>query len=117
MNQNLYFKTSKFDSARQLSGYVYSQLQHLSFETEKPIESEYMFTINSKFNGTDIDIFMGKNDEESDIPLWQIWAEQRVSLFKKLFSKHDEEIEMLVREKLEILVKSIHDASSVEWGI
>ncbi|MBQ4810266.1 hypothetical protein J8M20_02915 [Pseudoalteromonas luteoviolacea] len=117
MNQNLYFKTRKFDSARQLSNYMYLMLKNLSLEPEQPVDSEYMFIISTKFKGTKIDIFMGKNDEESDIPLWQIWAEERVSLFKKMFSKPNEEIEILLRAKLELLVKSIDDVSSVEWGI
>lgn len=117
MNQNLYFKTSKFNSTHQLADYVYSALQRLGFEPDQPIDSEYVFIIYSKFNGTEVDIFLGKNDEESDIPLWQIWAQQRVSLFKRLFSKPNQEIEMLVSAKLEMLVKNIDGVSSVEWGI
>ncbi|MCG7537282.1 hypothetical protein [Pseudoalteromonas sp. OOF1S-7] len=117
MNQNLYFQTNKFDSSKELAEYMYSELEKLGFEPDEPIDSEYMFSIVANVNGVTVDIFMGKNDEETEIPLWQIWPEQRVPFLKKLFGKADRTVETKVKGKLETIVKSIDGVSAVEWGI
>ena len=117
MNQNLYFKTSKFDSSKELADYVYSELSNLSLAPNEPVDSDYMFSIAAYVDGVVVDIFMGKNDEETEIPLWQVWPEQRVPFLKKLFGKVDRTAELKVKNNLETIVKSIEGVSSVEWGI
>jgi hypothetical protein len=117
MNQNLYFQTSKFDSSEELAEYVCSECTKLNLNPSKPIDSDYMFSFETNLDGMIVDIFMGKNDEETDTPLWQIWPEQRVPFLKKLFGKADRTAESKVKEKLEAIVKSIDGVSAVEWGI
>ena len=117
MNQNLYFKTNKFDSSKELADYVYSELTKLSFDPNEPVDSDYMFSIEANVEGVAVDIFMGKNDEETQIPLWQIWPEQRVPFLKKLFGEAYRTAEIKVKSKLETIVKSIEGVSAVEWGI
>jgi len=117
MNQNLYFKTSKFGSPKELADYVYSELSKLSLAPNEPIDSDYMFSIAAHMDEVVVDIFMGKNDEETEIPLWQIWPEQRVPFLQKLFGKVDRTAELKVKDNLESIVKSIEGVSSVEWGI
>ena|GEM_PF-2439375 len=117
MNQNLYFQTNKFDSSKELADYVYSELTKLSLDSSEPVDSGYMFSIEANVDGIFVDIFMGKNDEKTQIPLWQIWPEQRVPFLKKLFGKADRTAELKVKSKLEKIVKSINGVSAVEWGI
>jgi hypothetical protein len=117
MNQNLYFQTNKFDSSKELADYVYSELTKLSLDSSEPVDSGYMFSIEANVDGIFVDIFMGKNDEKTQIPLWQIWPEQRVPFLKKLFGKVDRTAELKVKSKLEKIVKSINGVSAVEWGI
>ncbi|WP_441004592.1 hypothetical protein [Pseudocolwellia agarivorans] len=117
MNQNLYFKTDKFDSSKILAEYVYSELKKLSFNPQEPIDSDYMYSIEINVEGDFVDIFMGKNDEVTVVPLWQIWPEQRVPFLKKIFGKADRSAEFKVKEQLETIIKNIDGVSAVEWGI
>ena len=117
MNQNLYFKTDKFDSSKTLAEYVYSELKKLSFNPQEPIDSDYMYSIEINVEGDFVDIFMGKNDEETVVPLWQTWPEQRVPFLKKIFGKADRSAEFKVKEQLETIIKNIDGVSAVEWGI
>jgi len=117
MNQSLYFKTEKFDSSKALAEYVHSELKKLSFNPQEPIDSDYMYTIETNIKGNFVDIYMGKNDEETVVPLWQIWPEQRVPFLKKIFGKTDKSVEFKVKEQLETIIKNIDGVSAVEWGI
>lgn len=117
MNQNLYFKTNEFGSAKELASYVYTELQKLNFVPKDPIDSDYMFSIEIEIDGVKLDIYLGKNDEETDIPLWQIWPEQRVSLFKRIFGNVDKSSETRVKGELETIISNIKGVSGVEWGI
>jgi len=117
MNQNLYFKTTKFDSSSALAEYVFSELKKYNLSPQEPVNSDYMFSIETKVEDTYVHIYMGKNDEVSDIPLWQIWPEQRVSFICKIFGKVDKSPELLVKDKLESIVKNIDGVSAIEWGI
>lgn len=117
MNQNLYFKTNEFGSAKELASYVYTELQKLNFAPKDPIDSDYMFSIEIEIEGVKLDIHLGKNDEETDIPLWQIWPEQRVSLLKRIFGNADRSAETRVKGELETIISKIKGVSDVEWGI
>ena len=117
MNQSLYFKTSKFVSPKELADYVYAELSKLSLAPNEPIDSDYMFSIKTHVDEVVVDIFLGKNDEETELPLWQIWPEQRAPFLKKLFGKVDRTAELKIKDNLESIVKSIEGVSSVEWGI
>lgn len=117
MSDNLYFKSTKFESNKSLSDYVFSELKSLDLEPEPPIDSDYMFSIGLNIDGAIIDIFLGKNDEESEISIWQIWPEQRISFFKKLFRKIDISPERKARNIVEKIVKNIEGVSDVEWSI
>ena len=117
MNQNLYFKTNEFGSAKELACYVHTELQKLNFAPKKPIDSDYMFSIEIESDGVKLDIYLGKNDEETDIPLWQIWPEQRVSMLKRIFGSVDKSAETRVKFELETIISNIQGVSDVEWGI
>ncbi|KFZ38773.1 hypothetical protein HR45_05000 [Shewanella mangrovi] len=117
MNQNLYFKTNEFGSAKELASYVHSELQKLNYAAKNPIDSDYMFSIEIEIDGVKLDIYLGKNDEETDIPLWQIWPEQRISLFKRIFGNADKSAETRVKSELETIISKIKSVSDVEWGI
>lgn len=117
MNQNLYFKTNEFGSAKELASYVHTELQKLNFAPKDPIDSDYMFSIEIEIDGVKLDIYLGKNDEETDIPLWQIWPEQRVSLLKRIFGKVDKSAEIRVKSGLESIISNIRGVIDVEWGI
>ena len=117
MNQNLYFKTNDFGSGKELASYVYTELQKLNFAPKDPIDSDYMSSIEIEIEGVKLDIYLGKNDEETDIPLWQIWPEQRVSLLKRIFGNADRSAETRVKGELETIISKIRGVSDVEWGI
>jgi hypothetical protein len=117
MNQNLYFKTNEFGSAKELASYVYSELQKLNYAPKDPIDSDYMFSIEIEIYGVKLDIYLGKNDEETDIPLWQIWPEQRVSLLKRIFGNVDKSAKTRVKGELETIISNIQGVSDVEWDI
>lgn len=117
MDRNLYFKSNKFNSNKALADYVYSELKKLSFVTLQPIDNDYMFVIPVHINNSVVDVFLGKNDEESDVTLWQIWPEIQISFLRKIFTKVDKSSELLVANEIERIVNNIDGVSDVEWGI
>ena len=117
MSDNLYFKTDYFDSNKSLANFIYTELEKLGYQPEKPQDQDYMYSITAYIEDVAIDFYMGKNDEESEPRLWQIWPEQRVSILKKIFSKVDKQPELLSRTKLETIVNNINGVIDVEWDI
>jgi hypothetical protein len=117
VSDNLYFKSAMFKSNKSLAEYVFSELKQLKFNPESPIESDYMFSITMNIDGVMVDLYLGKNDEESETPLWQIWPEQRISFFKKLFGNVDKSPELKARQVIENIAKNIEGVTDVEWDI
>lgn len=117
VSDNLYFKSASFDSNQSLSEYVFSELKKANMNPESPIDSDYMFSIALNINNVVVDLYLGKNDEESETPLWQIWPEQKVSFFAKVFKKVDKSPELNAKEVIEKIVSNIEGVTDVEWGI
>ncbi|KID56544.1 hypothetical protein JF50_11405 [Pseudoalteromonas luteoviolacea] len=103
MNQNLYFQTNNFDSSNELANYVHTELLKLGISASKPIDSDYMFSTELNLDGVTVDVFMGKNDEDTEIPLWQIWPEQRFPFLKKIYGNANKTAELKVKNKIERL--------------
>lgn len=61
------------------------------FNPEAPIDQDYMFIITGYSDGETINFYLGKNDEESSPPLWQVWLEE--------------------------IIRNIDDAADIEWDI
>ena len=117
VSDNLYFKSAMFKSNKSLAEYVFSELKKLNFNPESPIDSDYMFSIAMNIDGVMVDVYLGKNDEESETPLWQIWPEQRISFFKKFFGKVNKSPELKARQVIENIAKNIEGVTDVAWDI
>ncbi len=117
MSLNLYFKTDKFRTNKSLALYVYDELESFGFSLKKPENDDYMYSIEASMEGEVIYFYMGKNDEDSQPPLWQIWPEQSIPIFKRIFGKPNREPEAKAKSALEVIVNKIEGVSSVEWGI
>lgn len=117
MSDNLYFKSAKFESNKSLAEYVFTELKKSNLNPDYPIDSDYMFSISMNIDDIMVDLYLGKNDEESETPLWQIWPEQRVPFIKKFFGKVDKSPELEARKIVENIVKNIEDVTDVEWDI
>ena len=117
MSDNLYFKSAKFKSNKSLAEYVFAELKKSNLNPDSPIDSDYMFSISISIDGVMVDLYLGKNDEESETPLWQIWPEQRVSFFKKLFGNVDKSPELKARKTIESIARKIEGVTDVEWDI
>ena len=117
MSDNLYFKSAKFESNKSLAEYVFTELKKSNLNPSSPVDSGYMFSISTSIDNVMVDLHLGKNDEESEIPLWQIWPEQRVPFIKKFFGKVDKSPELEAKKIVESIVKNIKGVTDVEWDI
>lgn len=117
MSDNLYFKSAMFKSNKSLAEYVFSELKKLNFNPESPIDSDYMFSIAMNIDGVMVDVYLGKNDEESETPLWQIWPEQRISFLRSFFGKVNKSPELKARQVIENIAKNIEGVTDVAWDI
>lgn len=117
MSDNLYFKSAKFKSNKSLAEYVFAELKKSNLNPDSPVDCDYMFSISINIDGVMVDLYLGKNDEESETPLWQIWPEQHVSFIKKFFGKVDKSPELEARKVVENIVKNIEGVIDVEWDI
>jgi hypothetical protein len=117
MPLNLYMKTARFNSNRELAEYFHKELARRGCEPGDPEGHEYMYSISISIDGEAINLYMGKNDEETSPPLWQIWPEQRVSLLKKLFGTRDKSVEEKAKKVLEEIAREIEGVEGIEWGV
>ncbi|MGF1767078.1 hypothetical protein L4D06_06795 [Enterovibrio makurazakiensis] len=60
---------------------------------------------------------MGKNDEPSAPPLWQVLPEQKILLLKGLFGKAARTSEDKAKALLEDIVQNIHGAKDIVQNI
>lgn len=117
MTQNLYMKTDMFQSNKDMADYFRNELSIRGFNPEEPSDDDYMYSIRSIVDGQPVVFYMGKNDEESSPPLWQIWTEQQIPFLKKLFGKPDKAPEQKARLALDEITKAIDGVSGVEWAL
>jgi len=117
MSDNLYFKSDKFDSSKSLALFIHESLIKQGLSPSSPEDEDYMFTINAVFGEAIITFYMGENDEDSTPPLWQIWPQQNISFFKRIFAKVDKNPEVEAKKILEKVINEIDGVSDVEWGI
>ncbi|WP_115717914.1 hypothetical protein [Gallaecimonas mangrovi] len=117
MSLNLYMKTDKFQSNKGMAEFFHAELTRRGFELSAPEHEDYMYSIESTIDGEVVIFYMGKNDEESSPPLWQVWPEQRIPFLKKLFGKPNKEPEKKAKQSLEEIVNNIEGVDCVEWAI
>lgn len=117
MSDILYFKSATFSSNKEFAVFLFDELNKAGFSPEHPEDQDYMFVIKGYSGEQVINFYLGRNDEDSSPPLWQVWPEQQLSFFKKIFGNVDKAPELLVREKLESIVRNIEDATGIEWDI
>lgn len=114
---NLYFKSSNFNSNAELANFIFGELNSLGFKPSTPLSEEFMFVIETYIENELVYFYMGKNDEDTKPALWQIWPEQKISFFKKVFGKNRKNVEQLAKSHLEKIINNIEGVSAVEWGI
>ncbi|WP_102798384.1 hypothetical protein [Bowmanella denitrificans] len=117
MSLNLYMKTDKFKTNKEMADYFYGEFSKRGFKPGSPENEDYMYAIESVIDGEAVTFYLGKNDEASIPPLWQIWPEQKVSFLKRLFGKPDRAPEEKAKRVLEEIVKEIEGVQAVEWAI
>lgn len=115
MSENLYFKSTRFSSNKALANYFHEKFKAIGFAPETPIDEDYMFIIPTKIDGEAVNFYLGKNDEDSNPPLWQIWLAIEASFFRKILGKVKKTAERKARTKVEEIVKRIDGVSNVEW--
>ncbi|GHA13950.1 hypothetical protein GCM10008090_24660 [Arenicella chitinivorans] len=117
MSLNLYLKTDKFKNNMGMLMYFRDELSKLGYKLGSPVDEDCMCSIECIIDNEVITLFMGKNDEESSPPIWQIWPEQNVSILKKLFSKADKAPEVKAKALIEQIAQGIAGVDGVEWAI
>jgi len=117
VNNVLYFKSSQFSSNKDLADYFLKEFTKLGFHPEDPIDSDFMYIISTQIDDIRINFYLGKNDEESEPSLWQIWPEQKTSVFSKLLGKVNMEPTEKAQNAIELIVKDIDDATGIKWDI
>jgi hypothetical protein len=114
---NLYFKSSSFKSNRDLAGFVFDKLKEYGLNPAEPKNEEFMYVIETTIDEARVIFYLGKNDEESEPALWQIWPEQSIPFFKRIFGKVSRAPEQKAKSYLEEIIHNIQGVSAVEWGI
>lgn len=117
MNLNLYLKTDKFSTNKEMVEYFAGKLSDKGVSVGEFIDEDYMFIFIGVIDGVPVNFYMGKNDEETHPPLWQIWPQQKVSFFNKLFGKPNLEPEEKAKSLLEEIANQIPGVQNVEWAI
>lgn len=117
MRDCLYFKSAIFKSNQSLAEYVFAELKKSNLNPNSPVNNDYMFSISMYIGDIMVDLYLGKSDEKSETPLWQIWPEQRVSFIKKYFGRVDKSPELEARKIVENIVKNIDSVTDVEWFV
>jgi hypothetical protein len=116
MGKYLYFRSDSFKSNRDFATWLHQELCDAGEAAGTPIDQEYMFVIPINWDGNQVEIYLGRNDEECSPPLWQVWSEQKVSIFRRLFSKPDSGVEQHFQSLLVTLVSKLDGASNIEWS-
>ncbi|WP_139306390.1 hypothetical protein [Methylomonas sp. LWB] len=116
MSKYLYFKTAKFESNQDFANWLHQELCRAGEVAGVPINDEFMFVIPVTRGTGKGEIYLGKNEEQSNPPLWQVWFENKVGFFKKLFLKPSTDNEQHYKNLLFRLVGSIDGVSNVEWS-
>lgn len=117
MSKNLYFKTDNFKSNEDIASFFFDQLSAKGLVLEKPIDAGFMCSIVTKIDDEKVVFYMGKNDEPSTPPLWQVWPEQKASIFKEIFGKVDRTPENKAKSLLEEIVQGADGVTDIEWAI
>jgi len=117
MNNALYFKSSQFSSNQDLADYFFDEFNKLKYHPKDPVDSDFMHIISTNIDGMRINFYMGKNDEDTEPPLWQIWPEQKNSYFSKLFGKVNMEPTEKAQKAIEIIVNNISGVTGIKWDI
>jgi len=116
MSKYLYFKSSEFKSNREFASWIHQELRKAGEVVGEPVDNEYMYVIPVTRGVAKVNVYLGKNEEQSSPPLWQIWPEHKVGFIKKLFSKPSSDVEQHYKSLLFRLVNSIDGVSDVEWS-
>lgn len=116
MSLNIYFQTDLFDSNRGMADYFAKALTEKGVLVSRPQEEDFMFYFDSTIDGETVTFYMGKNDEELTPPLWQIWPEQKISLFKRLLGRENRVPEEKAKILLEEITIQIDGVQGLEWG-
>ena len=114
---NLYFRSSNFNSNKALAKYIFNELASLGLNPAEPQNEDFMYIIEATIENEKVIFYMGRNDELSDPPLWQIWPEQKVPLFKRIFGKVNNSPETAAKALIEKIVGNISGVADVEWGV
>ena len=117
MNLSLYLKSDSFQSSKDLANYFRSELIKKGLEVSVPIDNDYMFSFQTQIKDKTVCFYMGKNDEQCSPPLWQIWPEQKVPFFERIFGKPDRHAEDYAKVLLEEIAQNINGVDGVEWAI
>lgn len=114
---NLYFKSSNFKSNKDLASFIFVKFKEFGLNPTEPQNEEFMYVIETTIEEECVFFYMGKNDEPSEPALWQIWPEQSIPFFKRIFGKVSKEAEQKAKSYLEEIIHSIQGVSAVEWSI
>jgi len=112
LSNYLYFKSDRFSSNREFADWSHSGLTKLGVSLRAPIDENFMFCLPASIEGEEVTFYLGKNDEESTPPLWQIWPEQKVSFLKKIMGKANYSAQDKAKEYLNQLVDNLPDETS-----
>ena len=116
MSKYLYFASSRFASNKDIAHWMSQELMNKGITVGESMDNDYMFIIPIKIERASLNIYVGKNDEDCDPPLWQAWPEMKIGLFKKLVGAVDRTAQEKTCSILSDIVGNLDGVSSVEWS-
>ncbi|MBU2709204.1 hypothetical protein KCM76_24625 [Zooshikella marina] len=116
MNKCLYFQSAAFSSNPEFAAWLVSELEKSGYVIEKVADEGYMCVISAAKEKNKISFFLGKSNEPTKPPTWQVWPEAKTALISRILGKNSSHVVEVAKANLHAIISSKTGVSNIEWS-